>query len=117
MLEMDDPRQTFVENQKDQDLMEQIIDSICQVYDPEIPVNIWELGLIYLVAMNEAHQVKVTMSLTTPMCPSAQELPLMVEDAVCYVEGIQSCEVEIVWEPPWHPSMMSDVARVQLNFF
>ena len=110
-------RQTHLENQEDQELMERIVEAICQVYDPEIPVNIWELGLIYEVHLTQDHDVMVYMTLTTPMCPSAQELPVMVEMAVCYAQGVRSCEVSIVWEPPWTPEQMSEIAQVELNFF
>ena len=110
-------RQTHIDNPQDQEMMERIVDAICQVYDPEIPVNIWELGLIYTVHLTEEHDVFVDMTLTTPMCPSAQELPVMVEMAVCYAQGVRSCEVAIIWEPPWNPEQMSEIARVELNFF
>jgi len=94
-----------------------IIDAIATVYDPEIPVNIYELGLIYAVEIADDGTVRVEMTLTAPACPSAQELPEMVEQAVMGLDGVKSCEVETVWDPPWDPSRMSDEARLQLNMF
>ena len=94
-----------------------LIAAIATVYDPEIPVNIYELGLIYAVEIDDAGAVKVEMTLTAPNCPSAQELPEMVELAVRTVAGVTSCSVETVWDPPWDQSRMSEEARLQLNMF
>jgi FeS assembly SUF system protein len=94
-----------------------LIDAISTVYDPEIPVNIYELGLIYAVDILDDGKVKVQMTLTAPACPSAQELPEMVKDAVMGVDGVTDCEVETVWDPPWDQSRMSEEARLQLNMY
>jgi len=94
-----------------------IIAAIAEVYDPEIPVNIYELGLIYAIEISDANSVKVEMTLTAPACPSAQELPEQVHNAVMTVPGVASCDVETVWEPPWDPSRMTDEARLQLNMY
>jgi FeS assembly SUF system protein len=94
-----------------------LIEAIATVFDPEIPVNIYELGLIYAVEINDDGGVKVEMTLTAPGCPSAQELPEQVQNAVLTVPGVTSCHVETVWDPPWDPSRMSDEARLQLNMF
>jgi FeS assembly SUF system protein len=94
-----------------------LIEAIATVFDPEIPVNIYELGLIYAVEINDDGGVKVEMTLTAPACPSAQELPEQVQNAVLAVPGVTSCHVETVWDPPWDPSRMSDEARLQLNMF
>lgn len=94
-----------------------IIAAIAEVYDPEIPVNIYELGLIYAIEISDANAVKVEMTLTAPACPSAQELPEQVHNSVMAVPGVTSCEVETVWDPPWDPSRMTDEARLQLNMF
>ena len=94
-----------------------IIEACASVYDPEIPVNIYELGLIYAIETDDAGQVKVEMSLTAPGCPSAQELPEQVRQAVLAVDGVAACTVEVVWDPPWDPSRMSDDARLALNMF
>ena len=94
-----------------------LIAAIGTVYDPEIPVNIYELGLIYAIDIHDDGRVKVEMTLTAPACPSAQELPEQVREAVMGVPGVTECEVETVWEPPWDPSRMSDEARLQLNMF
>jgi FeS assembly SUF system protein len=94
-----------------------LIDAISTVYDPEIPVNIYELGLIYAVDILDDGKVKVQMTLTAPACPSAQELPEMVKEAVMAVDGVTDCEVETVWDPPWDQSRMSEEARLQLNMY
>jgi len=94
-----------------------LIEAIATVYDPEIPVNIYELGLIYTVEIDDDGGVKVEMTLTAPACPSAQELPEQVQNAVLMVPGVTSCHVETVWEPPWDPSRMTEEARLQLNMF
>jgi FeS assembly SUF system protein len=94
-----------------------IIAAIGTVYDPEIPVNIYELGLIYAIDIHDDGRVKVEMTLTAPACPSAQELPEMVQQAVMAVPGVASCEVETVWDPPWDQSRMSEEARLSLNMF
>ena len=94
-----------------------VIGAICTVYDPEIPVNIYELGLIYAVEIGDDHAVKVEMTLTAPGCPSAQELPVMVQDAVMALPGVKSCDVDTVWDPPWDPSRMTEDARLSLNMF
>ena len=94
-----------------------VIDAISTVYDPEIPVNIYELGLIYTIDILDEGKVKVEMTLTAPACPSAQELPEMVKEAVMGVAGVTDCEVETVWDPPWDQSRMSEEARLQLNMY
>lgn len=94
-----------------------VLDAISSVYDPEIPVNIYELGLIYAVEIHDDGAVAVEMTLTAPGCPSAQELPEQVRDAILAVPGVTSATVETVWEPPWDPSRMSEEARLSLNMF
>ena len=94
-----------------------LIAACATVYDPEIPVNIYELGLIYAIETSEDGFVKIEMSLTAPGCPSAQELPVMVREAVIGLPGVSGCDVEVVWDPPWDPSRMSEDARLTLNMF
>jgi FeS assembly SUF system protein len=98
-------------------LTEEIVQAIKTVYDPEIPADIYELGLIYKVDIADDRSVAVDMTLTTPNCPSAQELPIMVENAVASVPGVGPVSVAVVWEPPWDPSRMSDEARLVLNMW
>ena len=94
-----------------------VISAIASVYDPEIPVNIYELGLIYAIDLHDDGRVRIEMTLTAPGCPSAQELPVQVRDAVLTVRGVAGCEVETVWDPPWDQSRMSEDARLALNMF
>ena len=102
-----------------QDELDQITDQLIQelkkVYDPEIPVDIYELGLIYKVDINDDRHVDIEMTLTAPACPVAGEMPVWVEDAARRVEGVKSAKATIVFEPPWDPSRMSDEARLALN--
>ena len=93
-----------------------IVDACKTVYDPEIPVNIYDLGLIYTVEISEDNDAKILMSLTAPGCPVAGEMPGWVSDAVKQIEGLKSVHVEIVWEPQWGMEMMSDEARLELGF-
>jgi len=99
----------------DLSLRPRIIDAVCSVYDPEIPVNIWELGLIYDVDIDRDGVVHVRMTLTAPGCPSAQALPLEVERQVRAVPGVVDVRVEVVWDPPWSADRMSDAAKLQLG--
>jgi len=98
-------------------LTDGIVAALKTVYDPEIPADIYELGLIYKVDIADDRGVKVDMSLTSPNCPSAQELPIMVENAVASVPGVKETKVDVVWDPPWDPSRMSDEARLVLNMW
>jgi FeS assembly SUF system protein len=96
-------------------LTDGIVAAIKTVFDPEIPADIYELGLIYKVDIADDKMVTIDMTLTTPNCPSAAELPIMVENAVASVPGISGAKVNIVWDPPWDQSRMSDEARLTLN--
>jgi len=98
-------------------LSDEIIAALKTVYDPEIPADIYELGLIYKVDIDDERMVKIDMTLTTPNCPSAAELPAMVENAVSGVAGVREAKVNIVWDPPWDQSRMSDEARAVLNMW
>ena len=94
-----------------------IITMLKTVFDPEIPVDIYELGLIYAVEIEDDGKVKVEMTLTTPSCPSAQELPSQVEESVRMVPGVTDVNVEVVWDPPWDQGRMSEDARLALNMY
>ena len=98
-------------------LTDDIVAALKTVYDPEIPADIYELGLIYKVDIKDDRTVDVDMTLTTPDCPSAAELPMMVENAVASVQGVGPVKVQVIWDPPWDPSRMSDEARVVLNMW
>ena len=98
-------------------LTDDVIAALKTVYDPEIPSDIYELGLVYKIDIADDRAVTVEMTLTTPNCPSAQELPIMVENAVASVPGVGEVKVNIVWDPPWDPSRMSDEARAVLNMW
>jgi FeS assembly SUF system protein len=90
-------------------------EALKKCFDPEIPVNIWDLGLIYSVDVSPEHEVTVRMTLTAPACPVAGTLPGEVETKVLSVPGVKSAKVELVWDPPWHPDMMSRLAKVMLG--
>ena len=98
-----------------QALGEKIVAALKTCYDPEIPVDIYELGLVYRVDVEDDNTVKIEMTLTSPHCPVAESLPAEVKEKVEAVEGVKGCEVEIVWDPPWSPAMMSEEARLELG--
>ncbi|PWC80189.1 hypothetical protein TSH100_30275 [Azospirillum sp. TSH100] len=100
-----------------EELMDRVVAAIKTCYDPEIPVDIWELGLVYRVDMDGQRNVEIDMTLTSPMCPVAGELPEQVRQAVLGVEDVNEVKIELVWEPPWHQGMMSEEARLQLDMF
>ena len=93
-----------------------IIDEIKKIYDPEIPVNIYELGLIYNLEVDEKNNVKVDMTLTSPNCPVAESLPNQVKENIKKIEGVNDVDLQLVWEPPWTKDRMSESAKVELNF-
>ena len=103
---------------QDTDLLkEAVITALKGVYDPEIPVNIYDLGLIYDVSIDKEGHVAIQMTLTTPGCPVAQTFPGTVEQAVNQVEGVRDCSVELVWDPPWSQERMTEAARLELGIF
>jgi len=97
------------------ELKDQIIVEIKKIYDPEIPVNIYELGLIYDIKVENKNTAKVEMTLTSPNCPVAESLPMEVKDSIMQVEGIDKVDLDLVWDPPWDKSMMSESAKLELN--
>ena len=92
-----------------------IVTQLSSIFDPEIPVNIYELGLIYKIDVHDDNAVTVDMTLTSPNCPVAESLPMEVQHKVEAVDGVKACEVKIVWEPMWHPSMMTEEAQLELG--
>ena len=97
------------------ELKDQIINEIKKIYDPEIPVNIYELGLIYDIKVENKNIAKVKMTLTSPNCPVAESLPKEVKDSIMQVEGIDKVDLDLVWDPPWDKTMMSESAKLELN--
>ncbi|MEW5687748.1 MAG: SUF system Fe-S cluster assembly protein [Pseudomonadota bacterium] len=113
-----EPQETTPLSQAELDVLtDKLVDKLKTVYDPEIPVDIYELGLIYKVDVSDDLDVAIDMTLTAPGCPVAGEMPGWVEDAVKEIPEIRSCRVELVFDPPWDPSRMSDEAKLQLNMF
>ena len=98
-------------------IRDQVIEILKGIYDPEIPVNIWEMGLIYEVTIDADNEAFVLMTLTSPSCPVAESLPPEVQDKVAAVEGVSKASVEITWDPPWDPEMMSEAAKLELGMY
>tara|TARA_B100000427_G_scaffold325836_1_gene333403 strand:+ start:609 stop:908 length:300 start_codon:yes stop_codon:yes gene_type:complete len=96
-------------------LKEKIITEIKKIYDPEIPVNIYELGLIYDIKIESENLVKVKMTLTTPNCPVAESLPKEVKDSIMALPEVKDVDLQLVWDPPWDKTMMSEAAKLELN--
>jgi FeS assembly SUF system protein len=113
----DEPKASALSQVELDALTDQLVDQLKTVFDPEIPVDIYELGLIYKVDVSDDRDVAIDMTLTAPGCPVAGEMPGWVEDAVMDVPGVKSCTVNLVFDPPWDPSRMSDEAKLQLNMF
>ena len=97
------------------DIKNQVIEDIKKIYDPEIPVNIYDLGLIYKVEVDEKKKVNIDMTLTSPNCPVAESLPKEVKDNIMKVEGVSDVNLNLVWEPPWNKDKMSEAAKLELN--
>ncbi|MDC1093232.1 SUF system Fe-S cluster assembly protein [Pelagibacteraceae bacterium] len=97
------------------ELKEQIVAEIKKIYDPEIPVNIYELGLIYKIEIKEVKKVNIDMTLTSPNCPVAESLPKMVKDNILKLEGVDDVDLNLVWDPPWTKDKMSEAAKLELN--
>ena len=97
------------------ELKEKIVSEIKKIYDPEIPVNIYELGLIYKIEIDDTNKVEVEMTLTSPNCPVAESLPKMVKDNILSVEGVSGVDLKLVWNPPWTKDKMTEAAKLELN--
>ena len=113
----DEPQKSALSQAELDKLTDDLIEALKTVYDPEIPVDIYELGLIYKVDVSDDRDVLVEMTLTAPGCPVAGEMPGWVQDAVKEIPGIGEVKVDLVFDPPWDPSRMSDEAKLQLNMF
>ena len=111
------PSVSLTSSAADDTLLNRVIDGVREVYDPEIPLNIYDLGLIYRIDINEQNHVAIDMTLTSPMCPVAGSLPGEVEMAARGVDGVSEVVVELVWEPTWGPEVMSEAARLELGIF
>jgi FeS assembly SUF system protein len=103
--------------QRHKELREKVVEALRNIYDPEIPVNIYDLGLVYNIEFNDDDEANVRMTLTSPNCPVAESLPIEVEQKTAAVEGVNKANIHIVWEPPWTPEMMSEAAKLELNMF
>ena len=97
------------------EIKNKVIECIKKIFDPEIPVNIYELGLIYKIEVDEKNNVKVDMTLTSPNCPVAESLPNEVKESIMKIEGVSDVSLNLVWEPPWNKDMMSEAAKLELN--
>ena len=97
------------------DIKNNVIQEIKKIYDPEIPVNIYELGLIYKIEVDNKNKVNINMTLTSPNCPVAESLPKEVKDSIMKIEGVSDVNLNLVWEPPWNKDMMSEAAKLELN--
>jgi FeS assembly SUF system protein len=97
------------------DLKEKIITEVKKIYDPEIPVNIYELGLIYDIIIEKDNDVKINMTLTSPNCPVAESLPKEVKDSIIAIKEVKNVDLNLVWEPPWDKDMMTEAAKLELN--
>ena len=97
------------------DIKNRVIEAVKKIYDPEIPVNIYELGLIYKIEVDEKNKINVDMTLTSPNCPVAESLPKEVKENIMKVEGVSDVNLNLVWEPPWDKDKMSEAAKLELN--
>ena len=113
----EEPDPHAIEQEEGEPSIGDIVDALRTVFDPEIPVNIYDLGLIYAIDSRKDGGVRIEMTLTAPGCPVAEDIPVWVKDAVATVEGTGDIDVEIVWDPPWEPSMMSDYAKIELGMY
>jgi FeS assembly SUF system protein len=115
-LELPDTIPAHMQDAPESELKQQIVDAIKEVYDPEIPVNVYDLGLIYNIAIDAENNVDIVMTLTAPNCPAAGILPGQVEDAAATVEGVEDVHLELTFDPPFSPAMMSEEAQLELGF-
>ena len=106
---------TNTPSDQNQEMKERIVEILKTVYDPEVPVNIYELGLVYGIEIDDDANVKVVMTLTSPACPVAGTLPVEVEQRTRSIDGVNDVKVDVVWDPPWTPDMMSEAAKLELN--
>ena len=114
-VKMDEKSVPYMVGTESSPLEPLIVEALCHVYDPEIPVSVFELGLIYDLKISNEGEVNVVMTLTAPNCPVAEELPLWVENAIKNIDGVTSVKIELVWEPFWRSEYMTEAARLQLG--
>jgi len=122
VIDVASPQKDIMDTSKPTDadierISSEVVSQIKTIYDPEIPVDIYELGLIYKVELEDDRTLKVDMTLTAPGCPVAGEMPIWVHDACIMIDGVRKVEVDMVFDPPWTPDLMSDEARLELNMF
>jgi len=115
-IELPETIPDHVQDTPDDDLYERIVENLREIYDPEIPVNVYDLGLVYHIGLQEDNHVDILITLTAPNCPAAGVLPGQMEDAVRETEGVESVNLEMTFEPPFSPQMMSEEARLELGF-
>lgn len=115
-IELPETVPDHLQDTPDDDLYQRIVESLQEIYDPEIPVNVYDLGLVYQIDVHEDNHVDVLITLTAPNCPAAGVLPGQMEDAVRETEGVESVNLEMTFEPPFSPEMMSEAARLELGF-
>ncbi len=114
---MSDPTNNPLDKLRSQATEAEVVEVLKTIRDPELPISIWEMGLIYGIDVGADDEVTVRMTLTTPACPAAESLPPEVEEKVAAIRGIKACRVELVWEPPWTPQRMSEAARLETGLF
>ncbi len=114
---MSDPTDNPLDRLRSQATEAEVVEVLKTIRDPELPISIWEMGLVYGIDVGADDEVTVRMTLTTPACPAAESLPPEVEEKVAAIHGVKACRVELVWEPPWTPERMSEAARLETGLF
>ena len=113
---IDECQNTDLQNDQDDKLRNNVIEVLSDIFDPEIPVNIYELGLIYKIEVNAMDEIYIQMTLTSPHCPVAESLPIDVENKIRQLDGVTDVSIDLTWEPTWNPDLMSEAAKLELGF-